>query len=112
MWLPDELKDFYVCFEASNTEACMRAPAVPYNSVITISLAEVRKTFNRSTFAGPDGLPGHAHSSEFNTIVPSKLITELRTLGLNTSLCNWILDFLTGCPLLSPLLDHYCFHYI
>jgi hypothetical protein len=30
--------------------------------------------------------------------VPSKLITKLRTLGLNTSLCNWILDFLTGHP--------------
>jgi hypothetical protein len=34
--------------------------------------------------------------SAFNTIVPSKLITKLRALGLNTSLCNWILDFLTG----------------
>jgi hypothetical protein len=33
-----------------------------------------------------------------NTIIPSKLITKLRNLGLNTSLCNWILDFLTGCP--------------
>jgi hypothetical protein len=36
------------------------------------------------------------YSSVFNTIVPSKLINKLRTLGLNTSLCNWILDFLTG----------------
>ena len=31
------------------------------------------------------------YSSAFNTIVPTKLITKLRTLGLNTSLCNWIL---------------------
>ena len=38
------------------------------------------------------------YSSVFNTIVPSKLITELRILGLNTSLCNWILDFLTVHP--------------
>jgi hypothetical protein len=38
------------------------------------------------------------YSSVFNTIVPSKLITKLRTLGLNTSICNWILDFLTGRP--------------
>ena len=38
------------------------------------------------------------YSSAFNTIVPSKLITKLRTLRLNISLCNWILDFLTGCP--------------
>ena len=36
------------------------------------------------------------NSSAFNTIVPMKLITKLRTL--NTSLCNWILDFLTGHP--------------
>ena len=36
------------------------------------------------------------YSSPFNTIVPTKLITKLRTLGLNTSL--WILDFLTGRP--------------
>jgi hypothetical protein len=38
------------------------------------------------------------YSSAFNTIVHTKLITKLRTLGLNTSLCNWILDFLTGHP--------------
>ena len=36
------------------------------------------------------------YSSVFNTTVPSKLITKLRTLGLNVSLCNWILDFLMG----------------
>ena len=29
-------------------------------------------------------------------MVTSKLITKVRTLALNTSLCNWILDFLTG----------------
>ena len=34
----------------------------------------------------------------FNTIVPSKLLNKLRTLGLDTSLCNWILDVLTGRP--------------
>ena len=38
------------------------------------------------------------YRSAFNTIVPSKLITKLRTQGLNTSLCNWILDVLTGRP--------------
>ena len=32
------------------------------------------------------------YGSAFNTIVPSKIITKLRTQGLNTSLCNWILD--------------------
>jgi hypothetical protein len=38
------------------------------------------------------------YSSAFNTNVPNKLITKLRTLGINTSLCNWILYFLKGCP--------------
>jgi hypothetical protein len=38
------------------------------------------------------------YSSAFNTIVPSKLINKLRTLGLNTSLCIWTLDFLKGHP--------------
>ena len=37
-------------------------------------------------------------SSALNTLVPTKLITNLRTLGLSTSLCNWILDILTGRP--------------
>jgi hypothetical protein len=36
------------------------------------------------------------NSLAFNTIVPSKLINKLRTMGLNTSLCNWILNYLTG----------------
>jgi gmma-aminobutyric acid receptor subunit gamma/cGMP-dependent protein kinase 2 len=35
------------------------------------------------------------YSSAFNTIVPSKLITKLGALGLNPTLCIWVLDFLT-----------------
>ena len=38
------------------------------------------------------------YSSAFNTIIPSKLITELRSLGLSTSLCNGSLDFLMERP--------------
>ena len=37
-------------------------------------------------------------SSAFNTIVPSNLITKIGILGLNASLCNWILNFLMGLP--------------
>ncbi len=70
-------------------------------------------------------------SSAFNTIIPQQLINKLNLLGLNNSLCNWILDFLTGRPqsvrvghntsstitlstgapqgcVLSPLLTHDC----
>ena len=38
------------------------------------------------------------YSSAFNTIVPSKLVIKLETLGLDPALCNWVLDFLTGLP--------------
>jgi hypothetical protein len=38
------------------------------------------------------------NSSASNTIVPTKLNTKIRTLGLNASHCNKILDFLTGRP--------------
>ena len=37
------------------------------------------------------------YSSELNTIVNSKIITKLGTL-INPSVCNWVLDFLTGRP--------------
>ena len=43
-------------------------------------------------------------SSAFNTIVPSKLVIKLETLGLDPALCNWVLDFLTGNNISSPLI--------
>ena len=41
MSLPDELNAFYARFEASITEPCMRAPAVPDECVILLSVADV-----------------------------------------------------------------------
>ncbi|KAI3374360.1 hypothetical protein L3Q82_005961 [Scortum barcoo] len=37
-------------------------------------------------------------SSAFNTIIPKQLICKLDKLGLSTSLCNWLLDFLSQRP--------------
>ena len=54
--LPDELNHFYARFEA-----CMRESAVPDDCVITLSVADVSKTFKQVNIhkaAGPDGLPG------------------------------------------------------
>ncbi len=44
-------------------------------------------------------------SSAFNSIIPQQLINKLNLLGLNNSLCNWILDFLTRRPQ-SVLVGH------
>ena len=66
------------------------------NTIISIALhtalshLDKKNTYVRMLFID--------YSSAFNIIVPSKLIAKLRTLGLNTSLCNWILDFLTDAP--------------
>jgi hypothetical protein len=58
---------------------------------IALSYLDKRNTYVRMLFID--------YSSAFNQIVPSKLINKLRTLGLNTSLCNRILDSLTATPM-------------
>ena len=37
-------------------------------------------------------------SSAFNAIVPCKRIIKLEGLGMNSALCNRVLDFLAGHP--------------
>ena len=56
----------------------------------TLSHLDKRNTYVKMLFID--------YSSAFNTKVPMKLITKLRILGLNTSLCNWILDLPTLTP--------------
>lgn len=34
-------------------------------------------------------------SLAFNTIFPQDLVCKLGTLGVNTTLCNWLLEFLS-----------------
>jgi hypothetical protein len=55
-----------------------------------VSHLDKRNTYVRMLFID--------YSSALNTIETSKLITKLRTLGLNISLYKWILDFLTSRP--------------
>lgn len=38
------------------------------------------------------------YSAAFHTIIPSRLVYQLRNLGLNISTRNWILDFLSDRP--------------
>lgn len=37
-------------------------------------------------------------SSVFNTVIPQHLVDKLSKIGINTSLCNWLLDVLTNRP--------------
>ena len=50
--LPDELNGFYACFEASNTTACIRTPAVKDDFVITLSIADVSRAGKGSEAGG------------------------------------------------------------
>ncbi len=62
--------------------------AVTFTLHTALSHLENKDTYVRMLFVD--------YSSAFNTIVPATLVAKLQTLGLNRSLCNWILDFLTG----------------
>jgi hypothetical protein len=58
--LPDKQNGFYADFKASNTELCMRAPAVPDDFVIRLSVADVSKIFKQVNIhkaTRSDGLP-------------------------------------------------------
>ncbi|KAF7646089.1 hypothetical protein LDENG_00193790 [Lucifuga dentata] len=91
------------------------------SSALHLSLQhlEERNTFVRMLFVD--------FSSAFNTIIPQHLVSKLAPLGFSTTLCNWILDFLSerpqfvlitlstgspqGCvlsPLLFTLMTHDC----
>ncbi|KAI4895506.1 hypothetical protein NFI96_002418 [Prochilodus magdalenae] len=45
-------------------------------------------------------------SSTFNTIIPSRLIHKLSTLGISSPLCSWIMDFLTCRPQCVRMGEH------
>ncbi len=62
--------------------------AITFTLHTALSHLENKNTYMRMLFVD--------YSSAFNTIVPDTLVVKLQTLGLNRSLCSWILDFLTG----------------
>ena len=63
----------------------------------TASFAPFTATLFRFASWDPIHCPGWK-AKHRNTIVPSKLVIKLETLGLDPALCNWVLDFLTGRP--------------
>jgi hypothetical protein len=73
-------------YKASNTKACMRAPAVPDECVITLSVADVNKTFklvNIHKAVGPDGLPGRVLRAYADQL--ASVFTDILNLSLTKS---------------------------
>ncbi|KAI4901012.1 hypothetical protein NFI96_010350 [Prochilodus magdalenae] len=119
--LADELNAHYARFEANNTSPATKLPVDQESCAPSISVSEVVRSFkavNPRKTPGPDGIHNRVlrscaiqlaeeehlcenaldYSSAFKTIILAKLIPKLTDLGLNSHLCNWVLDFLTGRP--------------
>ncbi len=62
--------------------------AIAFTLHTALSHLENKNTYVRMLFVD--------YSSAFNTIVPATLVAKLQTLGLNRSLCSWIMNWLTG----------------
>merc|ERR1711895_312881 len=56
----------------------------------TLSHLEKKESYARLLFVD--------YSSAFNTIIPDRLVSKLTDLGLSSSLCRWIMDFLSDRP--------------
>ncbi len=62
--------------------------AIAFTLHTALSHLENKNTYMRMLFVD--------YSLAFNTLVPATRVAKHQTLGLNRSLCSWILDFLTG----------------
>ena len=94
-----KLNYFYARFEANNTEPCMRAPAVPKDCVITLSTADVSKTFRQVNIhkaAGPAGLPGCVLRACVDQL--ASVFTDIFNLSLSESVIPTCFKQITIVP--------------
>ena len=97
--LPDELNAFYARFNASNTEACTRAPAILDELLLTISVANVSKTFEQVNIhkaVEPDGLPGRVLKACVEQL--ASVFTDIFNLSLIESVIPTCLKQTTIVP--------------
>ncbi len=95
LWFPPPLKNLSLslCLSLQFAYRPNRSTDDAISQVLHSSLTHIdRKNGNYVRLLFID------YSSAFNTIVPTKLAVKLSDLGLNTSLCDWIQDFLTARP--------------
>ena len=79
--LPDSLDPLQFAYRPNTSTAV----AISLTLHTALSHLDQRDTFVRMLFID--------YSSALNTIVPQKLDTKLRDLGLNIALCDWILSY-------------------
>ncbi|KAJ8366183.1 hypothetical protein SKAU_G00150140 [Synaphobranchus kaupii] len=108
--LLNNLNSFFACFEAQNNTHPQKTPPPPHDQALCLSAASVKRTLSTintrkaTALTHLDTKDSYVRmlfidcSSAFNTIIPQQLICKLDQLGLNTSLCNWLLDFLSERP--------------
>ena len=92
MSLSENLNYFYARFEVSNTETCMRAPAVPDDCVITTF-----KQVNIQKGAGPDGLPGRVLRTCADQL--ASVFTDIFNLTLSESVIPTCINQTTVVPM-------------
>ncbi|KAI3357177.1 hypothetical protein L3Q82_015638, partial [Scortum barcoo] len=87
-WLDSTVKPLLKACDALPTDRQrMQSPLALHTALTHLQLPN---TYVRMLFVD--------FSSAFNTVIPDKLILKLHNLGLPSSLCHWIRDFLTNRP--------------
>lgn len=84
--IPDTLDPLQYAYRPNRSTSDAIAAAIHYS----LSHLENKDSYLRILFID--------YSSAFNTVIPHKLTHKLSTLGLHPTLCDWLLDFLTGRP--------------
>ena len=116
----DKLNAFYARFEASNTEACTRTPAVLDDCVITLSVADVNNTFKQVNIhkdMGPDRLPalvlrvctatvGMTASMHFLMKPMTEVLYSSMLLDDSRNICQSVIAK-QSCSLASASSDHF-----
>ncbi|KAK2918358.1 hypothetical protein Q8A73_002729 [Channa argus] len=84
--IPDTIDPLQYAYRPNRSTSDAIAAAIHYS----LSHLENKDSYLRILFID--------YSSAFNTVILHKLTHKLSTLGLHPTLCDWLLDFLTGRP--------------
>ena len=84
--LPPDLDPYQFAYRANRSTEDAIATALHS----TLNHLEQKGTYARLLFVD--------YSSAFNTVIPDRLVSKLSELGVSSSICQWIKNFLTDRP--------------